>query len=243
MSRIFITGDVHGDVDINRLISPKYFKMSNKLTREDYVVILGDFGCVWDMGQLDQTLLHQLEEMPFTTLFIDGNHENFNLLNSFPVQEWHGGKTHLILPHIRHLMRGQIFNIGDKTFFTMGGATSTDKYRRQENVSWWPQEMPSYDEMLEGVDNLAASNNKVDYILTHTGPNSIIDQISFMCDHDSLTNYLEKNIKQEVEFKKWFFGHWHRTRTFENEKFILLYDMCFVELLDDEQIKWWPAWR
>lgn len=33
-----------------------------------------------------------LNDRPFTTLFVDGNHENFDLLNAYPVENWHGGK-------------------------------------------------------------------------------------------------------------------------------------------------------
>ena len=57
---------------------------------------------------------------------VDGNHENFDRFNEFPVHHWHGGKIHYIRPHVIHLMRGQVFEIGGITFFTMGGASSHD---------------------------------------------------------------------------------------------------------------------
>ncbi len=93
---------------------------------DDYVIICGDFGGIWSSDQEDTEKLDWLEDRPFTTLFVDGDHENFDLLNALPVQEWHGGKVHCVRPHVLHLMRGQVFDIGSRTFFTMGGAASHD---------------------------------------------------------------------------------------------------------------------
>lgn len=59
------------------------------------------------------------DESNFTTLFVDGNHENHALLDTFPVEEWHGGKIHRIKPSVIHLMRGQVFEIDGKNIFTM----------------------------------------------------------------------------------------------------------------------------
>ena len=59
----------------------------------DYVVIAGDFGGLWDGSQKDQYWLDWLNKKPFTTLFVDGNHENFDLLNTLPEKrmEWRTG--------------------------------------------------------------------------------------------------------------------------------------------------------
>lgn len=237
MSRIILTGDIHGSLEAKRL-SYKNFPEGRNLTKNDYIIICGDFGCVWDGSNCDKYWLDWLEDRPFTILFVDGNHENFNLLTNwkYPVKEWNGGLIHPIRSSVLHLMRGQIFTINNMTFFTMGGATSTDKYRRKENVSWWSQEIPSYEEMERGVNNLEAQHNIVDYIITHCLPNSILDRIDKWCpQHDSLTNYLEKIIVQGVEFKKWFCGHYHIDRTIDDKYYICYKD--FLELLPSGEIK------
>ncbi len=46
---IYITGDVHIPVDIKKL-STKNFPKQKELTKNDYVIILGDFGGVWNNG-------------------------------------------------------------------------------------------------------------------------------------------------------------------------------------------------
>ena len=43
---IFVTGDIHGSRDIQKL-SASNFPMQPQLSREDFVIICGDFGLVW----------------------------------------------------------------------------------------------------------------------------------------------------------------------------------------------------
>lgn len=54
------------------------------------------------------------------------NHENFDRLMAYPVEEWHGGKIQRIRPSVIHLMRGQVFELEEKKLFTFGGASSHD---------------------------------------------------------------------------------------------------------------------
>ena len=120
---IFITGDTHGD--FSRLL-PAAFHEQRDLTKEDYLIICGDFGGVWDGGDAEQQWLDWLETRSFTTLFVSGNHENYDLLRNYPISQWHGGLVQAIRPSVLHLMRGQLYNICGKRIFTMGGASSHD---------------------------------------------------------------------------------------------------------------------
>ena len=124
---IYITGDTHGT--FNYRFSKKSFPEQEQMTKDDYLIILGDFGGIWNQnGESEQEKywLDWFEERNYTLLFIDGNHENFDRLYNYPVKEWHGGKVHQIRPHVLHLMRGQIFEINGKIIFTFGGALSHD---------------------------------------------------------------------------------------------------------------------
>ena len=60
---------------------------------------------------LEQRQLDWLEQRPYTPLFVSGNHENYDLLAEYPVEDWNGG---------------QVYDIQGKKFFTMGGASSHD---------------------------------------------------------------------------------------------------------------------
>ena len=90
------------------------------------IAVCGDFGGIWDSSNTEKYWLDWLEKKKFTILFVDGNHENFDLLNAFPVTEWNGGKVHVIRKNIIHLMRGQVFTIEGIRFFTFGGGQSHD---------------------------------------------------------------------------------------------------------------------
>ena len=104
----------------------------------------------------------------FTILFVDGTHENFDLLEQYPIEEWNGGKVRKIRDNVLYLMRGQVFTIDGKTIFTFGGGESPEKQMRIEAGCWWEREMPNIDEMNEGVQNLYQHDLQVDCIITHS---------------------------------------------------------------------------
>lgn len=215
---IFVTGDLHGSVDIGKINPKSKFRRTYKdLTKKDYLIICGDFGVIWKGKPDDEEkrLLGYLDECPWTTLFIDGNHENFDRLKKYKKSEWKCGQIQKITDSVYHLMRGQVFEIENKTFFTMGGGKSYDQNMRTPYVSWWPEEIPNFLECVEGMKNLEKYNNEVDYFITHT------------CSHRIMDFFIKKNIFRNVwedhtfgvldEFEKiatirrhWFFGHFHK---------------------------------
>ena len=146
---IFLTGDTHIPYDISKL-NRKWFPEQKNLTRNDYVIVLGDFGLYWHSNASYKHWRDWFQSKPFTILWLDGNHENFDWIESMEVTEWHGGKVHQD-GNIIHLMRGQVYTIEGKKFFVMGGAASTDKECRRVGVSWWEQEIPSYKEEMEAL--------------------------------------------------------------------------------------------
>jgi len=186
-----------------------FFPQQELLTKEDYVIICGDFGYVWSGNHKEKDYRKKLNKKNFTTLFIDGNHENFPLLNSFPVEIWNGGKIHRIEPSVIHLMRGQVYTINGIKIFTFGGADSIDRIYRQEFISWWAEEMPSTAEFDEGLENLQKHKDKVDIIITHSCPWDILyNNIGAIKPGTSLEKYLQV-IKSLVGYKHWYFGHFH----------------------------------
>jgi len=208
---IFITGDTHGEVDIRKFNSRKFSEQKN-LTKSDFIIITGDFGLLWDGSNEYNYWLKWLSEKNFTTLFIDGNHENFEMLNSYLVITWNGGKAHQITDSVIHLMRGQIFLIDGYKFFTFGGAKSSDKEFRKEGVSWWKEEMPNQEEYVEGFRNLEVNKWKVDFIVTHTCPVKFQKVLLEKYDKDleitKLNQYLSE-IDSKTNYKHWYFGHNH----------------------------------
>ena len=248
---VWITGDIHGNpirLSSNNFYEQKDFSRNKD---ENVVIQLGDFGLVWEQNEEsvnEKYWLDWLESKPFTTIFVDGNHEGFTRLYKYPVKEWNGGKVHEIRPHVLHLQRGEIFTIEGKKFFAFGGASSHDiqdgildyededwreqartlekqgKYMyRVKGLSWWEQELPSQEEMDNGLANLQKENNKIDYIITHSPSTSELYLMGGkgLYQPDILTNYLEE-IRVNTEYKRHFFGHMHWDKAI-NDKDICLY--------------------
>lgn len=243
---IYITGDIHGNP---YRLNTECFPEQKEMTRDDTVIIAGDFGIVWDYKGENKDEKHKLdwlEDKTFTTVFCEGNHDNHIRLAQYPIKEWNGGLVHEIRPHVLHLMRGEIYTIEGKTFFTFGGASSHDiqdgvldpekdkalikryskdwtKLFRVKGVSWWEEELPSEEEMQHGIENLKKYNNKVDFIITHSPSASAIAILGHGAyKQDILTEYLE-NIKINTEYTRMFSGHMHVNKQM-NHKDILIYE-------------------
>lgn len=219
---IYATGDTHGIMDAWKLLK-EYFEDRKKLTRDDYVIVCGDFGILWDKKLTEQHRRFWRNE-PYTVLFCDGNHENFNMLNSYEEDYWNGGKVHIIEDNVIHLMRGQIYKINNKKFFAFGGGTSIDKEYRVEGLSWWPEEIASYGEMNEALDNLEKNNNEVDYIITHAAPKTIVKTMMFPKSHIEcpVEKFLDE-VYERVKFEQWLCGHYHMDKCFDDWGLRVLY--------------------
>ena len=210
---LYVCGDTHQDIDLHKLTSARF--PAKELTKKDFVLICGDCGILWDGGGTDRYLKKWYDEKPWTTLFIDGNHENFDLLEALPVSKWHGGKVHRITDSLIHLMRGQVYTIENHTLFTMGGAASHDKEYRKEGRSWWKRELPSDADYEEARCNLNAAGGKIDYIFTHCAPTEIQRHLKPEREADALTDFLSEI--EKTKFLAWFFGHYHLDRKIDEK--------------------------
>lgn len=223
MNRIFLFGDTHGDLDIAK-VNTRQWPLQKELTKEDYGIILGDFGGVWTGNRKDDHILKWWQEKPFTTLFIDGNHENHEALAQYPVEIWNGGKIHRIRDSVIHLMRGQVYTIAGRRLFTMGGADSIDKPYRTPYVSWWPEEIPSLDEYQEALDNLAACGMEVDYVLTHDCGAHFYGRLHSNKTVHTINGFFDRlEFQEKLQFKHWYCGHHHVDRELDS-RHTILYD-------------------
>ena len=246
---VFATGDCHGNFE---RFKAEYFPEQAQMTKEDVMICTGDFGGVWFGDSRDDAALDWLESLPFTLAFVCGNHENFDALERYPVEEWRGGKVHRIRPHVLHLMRGQIFQIEGCTFFTMGGASSHDiedgilepnapnferrllilqrdpraRYRIN-HISWWAQELPSDEEYAEARRSLDSVGWAVDYIITHCAPTDIVRRLDPHYETDQLTDFLQE-VYERARYHYWLFGHYHDNRAIDGKHILLWEQMVQV---------------
>lgn len=232
---IFITGDVHAEADINKF-SSKNFPQQKNLTKDDVVIVTGDFGLVWDASSREQYWRKWLCQKNFTTLFVDGNHENFDLLYTYPMVDGFGGQVRKVESSIYHLGRGQVYQLQGKIIYTFGGADSSDKSERKEFVSWWSQERPTSEEMQKGLECFLEHIDEIDMVITHTCPASVFQKIytpQRMYGYKKHIGPLEEFFEHLCQLLKkrdasggkpweWYFGHFHDNVDID-DKFHLLY--------------------
>lgn len=250
MGKVYITGDCHADF---HKFSADCFPEQKELTKKDFVIVCGDFGGVWSDAIEERYRLNWLSRKNFTTLFVDGNHENFDRLNSneFKVVDFCGGKAQQIRKNILHLIRGNVYDICDKKFFAFGGASSHDirdgildlkdfaglkelvktynkltsqgKLLRINHISWWKEEMPSSEEMEFGLQTLQEHKYNVDFIVSHCCPQHIASLFSHGVYKPDELTSYFDKVAEKTKFSKWFFGHYHKDEVI-SDRYIMLYN-------------------
>ncbi len=248
----FITGDTHGWFS---RFKEAWFPEQKHMTKQDYVIICGDFG-LWDDSTDQNHWLDWLEQKPYTTLFVSGNHDNYDMLKTITVTKFCDGNAQFIRPSVIHLMRGQVFTIDGKRFFTMGGASCHDindgilsmddpdfeekkktldekgGMYRIEHLSWWKEELPCEEDYKTAWENLEKVGYEVDHIITHCPPDSILRLLWLMgakgYKSDTLTEFLEQ-VKEKVKYKSWYFGHYHRDEQIIDNHYVMYEEIVPLE--------------
>ncbi|MGN1081411.1 MAG: metallophosphoesterase [Acutalibacteraceae bacterium] len=206
---IYVTGDMHGDYE---RVSEKRLK---KLKDGDTLIICGDFGFVWDGSQREQKLLKELGERKYNIIFVDGAHENHELLSKFRMTVFGGGRVQRISGRLYHAMRGEIFTIEGKKIFMCGGGESSDKDMRIETDTWYREEMPNLAELEHAADMINENGCEVDYIITHEPPSlvksTMLLRTGGVDSVNRLNGFFEK-INRECKFRHWYFGSMHEDK-------------------------------
>lgn len=209
--RIFLLGDSHGDTGFM-----KFAIAAAARNGCDVLLQLGDFG-YWDhtLGgreYLDKVSRTAIEcEMP--VLFVDGNHENHDMLRDLMFEEssrfdglvW-------VRPYVGWLTRGALWEWESVLFGAAGGAASVDRSMRSQGWTWWS------DEVLVRSDVAALSREKLDVLVCHDAPDraNMFSTRSFPKEdlkraHESrlvLDSLIESSKPSLV-----IHGHWHKRHT------------------------------
>lgn len=246
---IYLTGDCHGD--FSRFSRKQRMRLPFEITEKDYVILCGDMGLLWAHDGEFTYNKKWLSALPFTILWVQGNHENYDMIAEYPVCMWHGGKVrHIVQDKIILLERGQIFEMEGKSFFTFGGASTHDiqggildrsspTYARERwranksglpyrvrGVSWWEQELPSVEEMQEGRANLSEAGYVVDYVITHCLSGHMQERLEHVLsarrNKDILTDYFDE-LETKLRYQHWYCGHYHENIRLD-ERHTVLYD-------------------
>lgn len=242
---IYITGDTHRKFD--RI---EYFCDSVNTTKDDLMIILGDAGINYYGERDDNRFKRYIESLPITLMLIRGNHESRpdhswpirtkatdNFFGTFAIQQE--------FPSILYALDGRMYKLntsaGWKNAFVIGGAYSVDKYYRlgsyaagNHAMKWFEDEQLSPEEMEMVKKNLLTSigmGEPVDYLLTHTCPESLEPKEMFLpfIDQSTVDKSTEKFLdeiktileEKKIAYEKWFCGHWHTEKVApENLRFM-----------------------
>lgn len=228
MNRVFITGDTHQSVDILKL-SSSVFKVGKELTKDDILIITGDAGFCWSCGTEprgeEKFWRNWISNKPWTTFCTLGNHENYNLIKEFPIVEFHGAPAIKITDSLFYEIRGEIYTFNNKTFLSFGGADSTDIGWRRKGVSWWEEEAITQEQVDNVLEKLKLYNNKVDYVLTHTGGSEVCRTLGFEPRGSDLM--LDK-VLEKVEYKYHYCAHYHEDIIINDRTRILFNDIIEI---------------
>lgn len=222
---IYITGDTHQFVNFDKL---KNYFSKKYISKKDYLIILGDAGIIWDKNYNDVLLKYSF--LGLTIFFIDGNHENFDLLDEFPVIKKNNARVHILYDGIYHVLRGEILILNNLSFLCIGGGESIDKKYRKEHISWWKEERITEYDIDNAYINLQTMHSKVDYVLTHCAPDYIcVKELGF--NGDESTKQLSR-LCPYIEMKHWYFGHYHIDKKFNDVFRCLFEDIIEINAVD-----------
>ncbi len=200
---LYVTGDIHAD--IRRLKG----RAAKQLKKGDILLVCGDFGFLWDGSPKELRLLDWLGKRPYQILFVEGTHDNIDLLSGYPEETLYGGQVRRVSGNCCQLLRGECYEIEGKRVFALGGGESTDMDIRVEGETWWSRELPSAEELAHARETLASLNQQVDYILTH----SVAPTVNKFLDREQMQINLLlaflNEISETVQFKRWYFGSCH----------------------------------
>lgn len=210
--KILIFGDIHGR--FNAASAHYDAVMQTYKFDVDLFIQVGDFG-FWPR---DQTGFAWPRDFPHPCAFVDGNHEDHELLRLLDEENW--GLEDFYKDRLApwketlgtwdYKPRGTIEN----GILYIGGARSIDAMHRRRGVDWFPEENISYADQIrtfEAVDAYGPDN--IHTVISHDCPGSF--NVSEACRQtgieiiDGNRKFLEA-LRHYVRPQRWYFGHYHK---------------------------------
>ena len=208
---IYVTGDTHGDIEIFNE------RRLGHLKKGDTLIITGDFGFIWDNSKEEIKNLKKLSKKKYDILFVEGSHENFERLREFEEVAFHGGTARKIADNIYCLNRGEMYQIENKIFFTLGGGLPPEADGTESAPS-----LPSDEELEYAVVNIEEQRRMLDVIITHEAPASVKRMIDRGAGIDDLNIFLD-TVMHNAHYRRWYFGSLHEDRAV-SEKLICVFE-------------------
>lgn len=215
MSNILFVGDVHGNLAylMRAMIKASRLGIKN-------VVQVGDFHIYSSQEQdkLERVQRNLCKQFGFPVIvhFIDGNHENFNLIDP------HDDSPIGIIPEVLYYYpRGTTLKLEGVNIGFFGGAHTINQHLYVAGHSWFPDEIPNYGDIERALSNF--TDNPIDVLVTHDIPNFAEKQVRYDPIPGEPIHYVSKqdeddsrvvretieNIVDYVNPRIVIHGHWH----------------------------------
>ncbi len=228
---MILTGDLHanlmGELDFVRP-GALARALGKSVLRERYLIILGDGGFLWD-GDLiaahNGPLLQEFDAMPWTTLVIPGNHENFPAIyRNDNLVTFEGQPFYRLSQKVLYFKRFGAYELEGRRLLILGGARSIDKDARIAGKTWFSEEVLSAEERREIMERLPGH---YDAVLAHTAPESVVGQMFAKfpdfkplggingIEHDRNAVFFDALLPR-LKVPYWFFGHFHHNAQAES---------------------------
>lgn len=204
---LYATGDLHGDLS---RFKQKEWK---KLRRGDTLIVCGDFGFVWDGSKREQRILRWISRRRYRVLFVEGTHDNLDLLATYPLEEFCGGQARRLGERLWYLCRGECYELEGKRLFALGGGESADAELRIPGVSWWENELPAPAELAHARETLERCGYQVDYLITHECSATLRSFLDMDTARINPLGAFLEEVAARCRFQSWCFGCYHLDRT------------------------------
>lgn len=239
MSRVFITGDTHNHHELNKI--ERFCKLA-ETTKDDFMVILGDYPFLFDDDSYYHDIRKRMEKMPISFILIRGNHnQRMPRPGENPHMQYIGIDNEICeggfihderYPSLYHTAEFGFYILAGHYAFVISGAYSVDKYYRLwYNLPWFDNEQLSSEEMKTAKGYLKAYNKAGEppIILSHTCPKKFMPVDKFLAgiDQSTVDNTMEEwldTIEEEIPYERWYCGHYHVDRTLSDGRVKLMYE-------------------
>lgn len=209
--RILVCGDWHGDFRAAQAAARQARRVSCEL-----IVQCGDFG-FWPhqhpeyVTQVNSAMKKNSRGAPLYLVWVDGNHENFDMLYA---TEWPRTPKGFwkLADHVYYAPRGLRWTWGHTKFIALGGGYSMDKqWRLSEGPVgqyWWPQETITIKQVY---DILNDGQGEVDVMFAHDMPEGAQIGIPLMKMYaeDEQNRTAVRTVVEHVKPKDLYHGHYH----------------------------------
>ena len=191
-----------------------------------------------------------IKKLPYPVFFIDGNHEDYDVLKRLP--KISDSENELLFQKsgcsltaentmkasdgIYYLKRGSVCKIDGFSMLLIGGSTTGPGYKKNHPDIWQKDEDLSKEDEKRILKSLQENDHTFDLIFTHTVPECMVK--AWFPDKDlSVTNKILEHVWQSVSYQYWLFGHFHDDEDYPERMHCLYNDVMLLEALKDGGIR------